>query len=110
MTTEWGALAGIFPVDAVTLDFLKRRAAVYAQRGVHPRVTAARIAELEAAPIAADADADYAVELTLDLDSVSPYVFGTEYREGDVVRGGVAREANQDSQGLSALVRQRADG
>ena len=27
MTTEWGALAGFFPVDAVTLAFLERRAA-----------------------------------------------------------------------------------
>ena len=39
-------------------------------------MTAARVAELEAAPVAADADADYAVELTLDLASVSPYASG----------------------------------
>jgi homoaconitate hydratase len=76
MTTEWGALAGIFPVDAVTLSFLERRAAAYARRGAHPRVTAERVAALAADVLRADADAAYAVELTLDLATVTPHASG----------------------------------
>jgi len=76
MSTEWGALAGVFAVDDVTLRWLHERAALLAKRGVHPRVTEARIAELERHPLRADSDAEYAIELTLDLSTVSPYVSG----------------------------------
>ena len=76
MSTEWGALAGVFPVDDVTLRWLHARAAHLAKRGAHPRVNEARIAELENNPLRSDADAEYAIELTLDLSTVSPYVSG----------------------------------
>ncbi|RPH92980.1 homoaconitase [candidate division KSB1 bacterium] len=89
MSTEWGALAGVFPVDEVTMVWLRERAAHVAKRGlagvpsdadaknsVHPRVSDARIAELERDKLAADKDAEYAIELTLDLDSVTPHVSG----------------------------------
>ncbi|RKO98653.1 hypothetical protein CXG81DRAFT_5533, partial [Caulochytrium protostelioides] len=77
MTTEWGALAGVFPVDAVTVDWYRRQ---HAQRPDHPRLTAARIDALDAAvrrgEFAPDADAAYAQTLTLDLATVTPYVSG----------------------------------
>jgi homoaconitate hydratase len=88
MTTEWGALAGVFPVDEVTLDWLKKRAEFLIRRGlegvpsdadgkgVHPRVNAERIAELEKNRPAADPDAFYARELNFDLGSVQPVVSG----------------------------------
>jgi homoaconitate hydratase len=89
MSTEWGALAGVFPVDSVTLAWLHKRAAFIAQRkaagvpsdadaknGVHPRFNESRVQELEKNLLSSDADADYAVELVLDLASVSPYVSG----------------------------------
>ncbi|TFG87199.1 MAG: homoaconitase, partial [Gemmatimonadales bacterium] len=55
MTTEWGALVGLFPVDQVTLHWLHARAAFIAKRGLagvpsdadgagaHPRLNAKRI-------------------------------------------------------------------
>lgn len=76
MSTEWGALAGVFAVDEVTLRWLHERAAYLAQRGLHPRIHESRIAELEREPLRSDADAEYAIELTLDLSTVSPYVSG----------------------------------
>ena len=33
MTTEWGSLAGVFPVDRVTLDWYKKRVEFLEQRG-----------------------------------------------------------------------------
>ena len=77
MTTEWGALAGVFPVDGVVIAWLRARAARLAAGGApHPRVSRDRIDRLEAEPPRPDADAEYAVELTLDLATVQPYVSG----------------------------------
>ncbi|KAL2917042.1 mitochondrial Homoaconitase [Polyrhizophydium stewartii] len=78
MTTEWGALAGVFPVDAATVGWLRRRAAALPQP--HPRLNDAAIARLEAdaasGRMAPDPAAQYAKHLTLDLASVSPFVSG----------------------------------
>lgn len=90
MTTEWGALAGVFPVDEMTIEWLRRRAEVIRKRGLagvpsdadgkgtHPRLNEARIAELqEKLPqLRADEDAFYSRELTLDLSTVQPHVSG----------------------------------
>ncbi len=84
MTTEWGALAGVFPVDAVTLAWLRARAVTLAGRaaaapgGVHPRMTTARIDALASSPVAADADSTCAVDLVLDLSTVQPWVSGPD--------------------------------
>ncbi|MBR9976138.1 MAG: homoaconitase [Bacteroidetes bacterium] len=91
MTTEWGALAGVFPVDAVTINWLRERAAFVAARGLegvpsdvdgdgrHPRVNETRIMELEANPPTAGAEAFYAKELTLDLSTVRPHISGPNH-------------------------------
>ncbi|RMF59154.1 MAG: homoaconitase, partial [Calditrichaeota bacterium] len=90
MTTEWGALAGVFPVDRVTLDWLRSRASFIRRRGPagvpsdadgrgeHPRINEGRIAALEAERenLQPDAGAFYAKELRLDLDTVQPHVSG----------------------------------
>jgi homoaconitate hydratase len=89
MSTEWGTLAGVFPVDAVTIAWLKTRAEFMVKRGLagvpsdadarnglHPRVNADRISELERMPLTPDRDADYAIEIVLDLATVSPSVSG----------------------------------
>ena len=88
MTTEWGALVGIFPIDNVTTEWLKRRAEFIAIRGpqhvpsdadgkgMHPRLNLARIEELKRNIITADDDAYYSRELSLDLNSLQPYVSG----------------------------------
>ncbi len=90
MTTEWGALAGVFPVDEVTLNWLHQRAEFVAKRGYagvpsdadsdvnHPRFNESRIVELEAQlnNLKADEDAFYAKELVLDLGSIQPHISG----------------------------------
>ncbi|MGA7079823.1 MAG: homoaconitase [Terriglobales bacterium] len=77
MTTEWGPLAGWFPVDAVTIQYL---------RGVHERLKTMGvkrfseddIASWEETPPAPDADAAYAARITLDLGQVTPHVSGPD--------------------------------
>ena len=90
MTTEWGALAGVFPIDEVTLAWIKQRAEFVAARGLagvpsdadgngaHPRLNAKRIADLEARLPEADTDAVYAKEIIFDLCTVRPVVSGPD--------------------------------
>ncbi|MFQ5751485.1 MAG: homoaconitase [bacterium] len=92
MTTEWGALAGVFPVDEVTIAWLQKRVAFVAARGLagvpsdadgngkHPRLNTAHIVQLEnaTADLQADRDAFYAKELYLDLASIQPHVSGPD--------------------------------
>ncbi|KAJ5902803.1 hypothetical protein N7495_003331 [Penicillium taxi] len=84
MTTEWGALSGLFPIDNVLKGWLKAKATTAAmgladgpfktlapQKFTHPILD-----ELFANPLTADKGAKYAKELFLDLSSLSPYVSG----------------------------------
>lgn len=92
MTTEWGALAGVFPIDKNTLAWLRQRAGFIAERGlggvesdadaengVHPRMNGARIDDLEKNKLTADANAYYTKNLTLDLATVQPHVAGPDH-------------------------------
>ncbi|KAJ3170866.1 mitochondrial Homoaconitase [Geranomyces variabilis] len=74
MTTEWGALAGVFPVDNVLISWLRARANRLGAG--HPRINEARIRSLSESLLHADAGAQYAKTLTLDLATVTPYVAG----------------------------------
>ena len=90
MTTEWGALAGVFPVDEVTIKWLTDRVEYIRQRGlagvasdsegngVHPRLNKKRIEQLkqELKSFQADEDAYYSKTLSLDLGTVQPHVSG----------------------------------
>ncbi|MBK7380961.1 MAG: homoaconitase [Ignavibacteriales bacterium] len=88
MTTEWGALAGVFPIDLATILWLKKRERFIEHRGlegvfsdvdghgVHPRINHKRIEELENNIPNADKDAFFAKELTIDLSTVEPFVSG----------------------------------
>lgn len=77
MTTEWGPLVGWFPVDEVTIQYL---------RGVHQRlkaIGAERFSEKDIdgwakKPLVPDADAVYAARITLDLAQVTPHVSGPD--------------------------------
>lgn len=73
MTTEWGALSGVFPFDDVLAEWYHTRAK---QLGNHPRFNAAKIDEAWSKRQSADAGATYARHLTLDLSTVSPYLSG----------------------------------
>jgi homoaconitate hydratase len=77
MTTEWGALAGIFPHDDVLDAYLLGRARFFAARGDRkPRLTEAGVREMAKHRLTADPDAAYAREITLDLSCVVPHVAG----------------------------------
>ena len=92
MTTEWGALAGVFLIDEVTIQWLRDRADFIGKRGlegvlsdndgekgVHPRLNRDRINELENNPTMADEGAFYTKEIRLDLNSVSPHISGPNH-------------------------------
>jgi homoaconitate hydratase len=88
MTTEWGALAGIFPIDDTVIEWLKKRSAFLQQRGlsgvssdagadgVHPRINDATISHLEKNTPAPDANAYYAKAISINLGTIQPYVSG----------------------------------
>ncbi|MDT8436824.1 MAG: homoaconitase [Gemmatimonadota bacterium] len=78
MTTEWGALAGWFPVDAVTIGYLRERKRLLGSEGRFDRFSEDELAEWEANPPAPDADARVAASIELDLDLVTPHVSGPD--------------------------------
>jgi homoaconitate hydratase len=77
MSTEWGPLVGWFPVDEITIGYL---------RGVHQRpkatgverFTEQDIATWETNPPKSDRDAVYAGRIVLDLNEVTPHVSGPD--------------------------------
>ncbi len=78
MTTEWGALAGVFPLDTVLRDYLFGRAEYLARSGT-PRYTREDVDRWWNNCLEPDPDAHYAVELTLDLPTVIPHVSGPDH-------------------------------
>lgn len=74
MTTEWGALSGLFPIDDVLIQFYKERLNKLPQP--HPRVNSETVAALELNKLSSDSDAVYAKHLRIDLSSLSPYISG----------------------------------
>ncbi len=88
MTTEWGALVGLFPMDEKIIEWLRKRDSYIQKRGLegvysdtdgdgkHPRINEKRISELEKNITKADKDAFYSKELKIDLSSIEPYVSG----------------------------------
>ena len=88
MTTEWGALAGVFPIDETTINWLINRSEFVEERGLsgvpsdvdgngkHPRLNKKRIKELEKNLLKSDEDAYYSKILEIDLSSIQPHVSG----------------------------------
>ena len=84
MTTEWGALAGVFPCDDTTIAWLEERLLRLETRsevgfGNRGDLTRARLNAIKAAPVAADEGAHYAQTITLDLSRVTPAVSGPHH-------------------------------
>src|SRR5438132_5554345 len=86
MTTEWGAIAGVFPFDEVTVNYLRSRVGGFTnperpgRRGLKSR-SGYTNAEIDAwwknrSELSADADADYAIEIESDLPTVVTYASG----------------------------------
>jgi homoaconitate hydratase len=77
MTTEWGPLVGWFPVDEITLNYL---------RSVHQRLKAHSIERFTEAdlenwaknPPHPDRDATYSARIILDLGQIAPHVSGPD--------------------------------
>jgi homoaconitate hydratase len=76
MTTEWGALAGWFPVDGATVDYMAGRKVWLEGRGVTGRVTDEDLKSWRDNPPCSDAGAAYAAEIDLELGQVSPHISG----------------------------------
>jgi homoaconitate hydratase len=86
MTTEWGALAGLFPFDDVTVNYLRSRVREFSnpnrpgKRGAKSRSGYTKV-DIDTwwknrSELSADTDAEYAIELELDLATVVPHVSG----------------------------------
>jgi homoaconitate hydratase len=79
MTTEWGALAGVFGADERTLAWLEERLALLVREGRNRGdLSRERLDALAADLPAADPDARYAQTITLDLARVVPSVSGPD--------------------------------
>ncbi|KAL4967263.1 homoaconitase LysF [Aspergillus stella-maris] len=84
MTTEWGALSGLFPIDSVLKGWLRGKATTGAmgladgpfKTLAAERFTHTRLEQLFENPLTADKGATYTKELFLDLSTLSPYVSG----------------------------------
>lgn len=96
MTTEWGALTGLFPIDSVLYGWLRMKAtdaAIFGnevkdhhqQQFLHERIdklftstgiVGEKTGHIYEPALAADKGAVYAKELFLDLSTLSPYVAG----------------------------------
>ena len=91
MTTEWGALVGLFPVDEKVIEWVARRIAVILERGLagvpsdadgggeHPRLNQARLEELGRDIPKPDPDASYSKVLSLDMSTVRPHASGPNH-------------------------------
>ncbi|KAK3326604.1 hypothetical protein B0H66DRAFT_165875 [Apodospora peruviana] len=80
MTTEWGALTGLFPIDGVLQSWLRAKATTSAmfnpEQGSRGQFTHAKIDDLIHNQLAADPGATYAKSLYLNLSTLSPFVAG----------------------------------
>jgi homoaconitate hydratase len=88
MTTEWGALAGVFPVDAKLLRWYEELIGNVESRTFsssslsipappeHPRLNRRRLNSIERSPISSDPHSEYSAHLTFDLGSLIPHVSG----------------------------------
>lgn len=89
MTTEWGAVAGVFPRDEKLREwydgmikknqlrgFMQPRQGKAAVNESHPRLNEQRLEQTFAQKLASDAEALYSSHLTLDLSTLVPYISG----------------------------------
>lgn len=90
MTTEWGALAGVFPIDNIAIRWLRTRAGFIARRGLegvpsdadgngrHPRLNKDKIDKLvrELTYFKPDNDAYYSKIISISLSYITPHVAG----------------------------------
>jgi homoaconitate hydratase len=90
MTTEWGALVGVFPVDETLLQWYDQVLAKLELRTFsssispsaippppeHPRINRRRLDALRTTSLQSDLTADYSSHLVFDLSTLVPHVSG----------------------------------
>ncbi|KAI0956330.1 mitochondrial Homoaconitase [Taiwanofungus camphoratus] len=90
MTTEWGALVGVFPVDDILLQWYERALKKFELRTFaspslsssippppeHPRINRQRLDALRATNLRSDPDALYSSHLVFDLSTLVPHASG----------------------------------
>ncbi len=68
MSTEWGALVGWFPVDSVTIEYMRER----------NRFRDAELDDWRKHPPLPDVNADYAARIVLNMNEVTPHISGPD--------------------------------
>lgn len=90
MTTEWGALVGVFPVDGTLLEWYERalkrlELRTFASPSLsssippppeHPRINRRRLDAVRAMKLTSDPGVSYASHLVFDLSTLVPHVSG----------------------------------
>ncbi|NIM18914.1 MAG: homoaconitase [Candidatus Latescibacteria bacterium] len=76
MTTEWGAMAGVFPFDNVLKDYLHGRVEHFEKMHQPFRYTREQVDKWYEERMESDEGVHYAIELRLHLDTVIPHVSG----------------------------------
>lgn len=77
MTTEWGSLSGLFPVDEVTLDYYYKLAKRLEKRdGFKAKIKTQDVEMLENNIFKPDENCSFVREINLDLSTVGQYVSG----------------------------------
>ena len=86
MTTEWGALAGLFPADRITVKWIEQRfkdVQGAQAKFTHPRISAERIEKLKTwikdGLFQPGPDSSYASDIKVDLSTVVPMVAGPHH-------------------------------
>jgi len=77
MSTEWGPLVGWFPVDEITIKYLRGVHARLKAQGVE-RFTERDIESWTKNPPVPDSGASYAAQIVLDLTQLTPHVSGPD--------------------------------
>jgi homoaconitate hydratase len=77
MSTEWGPIVGWFPIDEVTIRYLRRTRQRLLELGVE-RFTETDIERWSRNPPQPDPDAQYSARIRLDLSQVTPHVSGPD--------------------------------
>jgi homoaconitate hydratase len=77
MSTEWGPIVGWFPVDEVTIRYLRRTRERLLDQGIE-RFTEADLEDWSMHPPQPDPGAEYSARIVLDLSQVTPHVSGPD--------------------------------
>ena len=77
MSTEWGPIVAWFPVDKVTIRYLRQMQSCLESSGIR-RFTDKEIENWANTPPQPDPDADYNARIVLNLSQVTPHVSGPD--------------------------------